>query len=157
MSGPGKFGVQGGELATDGGMGLLWFSALEFGDFEFECDWCLTKPDDNSGVFVRFPQPRTPWDAVNQGYEIQICDAAKDKQATGAVYSFQAPDQLASKPVGEWNHYQIKAVGQQYAITLNGTPVCKYEGSRAIRGYVGLQNHANGQVVRFRNLRARQL
>ena len=157
MSGPGKFTIQDGELATEGGMGLLWFSALELTDFELECEWKLTAPDDNSGIFVRFPSPRTPWDAVNQGYEIQICDAGKDKQATAAVYSFQAPDKSASKPVGEWNRYHIQVVGQSYEITLNGELVCKFTGSRAKRGFVGLQNHANGQVVRFRNLRVREL
>lgn len=157
MSGPGKFVVKDGELVTEGGMGLLWFSELELRDFEFECEWCMTKPDDNSGVFVRFPAPRTPWDAVNQGYEIQICDAAKDKQATGSVYSFQAAEKAVSKPVGEWNRYRIRVVGQRYEIELNGEKVCKFEGSRSLRGHVGLQNHGHDQVVRFRNLRVREL
>lgn len=157
MSGPGKFDVKDGELLTDGGMGLLWFSALELGDFEFECEWAMTKADDNSGVFVRFPMPRTPWDAVNQGYEIQICDAADAKHSTGSVYSFQAPTKKASKPIGEWNRYRIRVRGQHYEVTLNDEVVCTYDGNRSTRGYVGLQNHSAGQVVRFRNLRVREL
>jgi hypothetical protein len=135
----------------------LWFSELAFRDFELECEWKLTKPDDNSGVFVRFPSPRTPWDAVEKGYEVQICDAAQGPQSTGAIYSFQAPERPASKPAGQWNHYHIKVTGQRYEVTLNRALVTRYEGSRSLSGFVGLQNHENGQVVRFKNLRVREL
>ncbi len=157
MSGPGRFTIADGELVTDGGMGLLWFSELAFGDFELELEWALTKPGDNAGVFVRFPAPRGPWDAVEQGYEVQICDAAEGKQGTGAVYSFAAATRRASKPCGEWNHFTIRVVGQKYTVHLNRELVSEFVGSRGTRGHIGLQNHSQGEVVRFRQVRVREL
>ena len=44
-------------LVTEGGMGLLWYSARQFGNFELQVDWRVTKKSDNSGIFVRFPAP----------------------------------------------------------------------------------------------------
>src|ERR671914_1581288 len=75
MTGPGRFTVEGGALVTHGGMGLLWYSRRRFSDFELEVDWKVAGRCNNSGVFVRFAgRPRSPWDAVRSGYEVQIDD-----------------------------------------------------------------------------------
>ncbi|MFK5956654.1 MAG: DUF1080 domain-containing protein, partial [Planctomycetota bacterium] len=90
MCGPGEFVVEGGVLKTTGGMGMLWYAAEDFEDFDLELEWMVTDASFNSGVFVRFPDPgQEPYVAVNQGYEIQICDTASTKHNTGSVYSFQ--------------------------------------------------------------------
>jgi hypothetical protein len=40
-------------------------------------EWRVTHIEDNSGIFVRFSNPQDdPWNAVNNGYEIQIDDLA---------------------------------------------------------------------------------
>ena len=68
MAGEGRFVVGDGALETEGGMGLLWYTRRQFRDFILRVDWRVTQPDDNSGVFVRFPDPGDdPWVAVNQG------------------------------------------------------------------------------------------
>jgi hypothetical protein len=144
-----------GVLVTDGGMGMLWYEKAPFTDFTLRLEYKLSKADNNSGVFVRFPDKVTdPWDAVKAGYEIQICDGADPEHRTGAVYSFKGPDKAPpTKPVGEWNSYEIKVKGQEYTISLNGEVVNHYTGSRGKSGYIGLQNHDKGSVVRFRNIR----
>ena len=158
MVGPGAIKEEAdGVLVTSGGMGMLWYADAPFKDFTLRIDYKLTKARDNSGVFVRFPNPPAdPWDAVKTGYEIQICDGADPEHRTGAVYSFKAAESTPkTKPVGEWNTYEIAVRGQDYVISLNGEPINRYKGSRGETGFIGLQNHDDGSIVRFRNVRVR--
>jgi len=76
---------------------------------------------------------------------------------TGGIFSFAAPSEVASNPVGEWNSYEIHAVGQSYTVILNGVQVTTFTGSRSTKGYVGLQNHDDTSTVTFRNVRIMEL
>ena len=157
-AGPGGFNVVDGMLQSFGGMGLLWYTKKQFGDFILKVDWKVLHFSDNSGVFVRFPDPgNDPWSAVNNGYEIQIDDVGAPDgnqiRKTGAIFDFAAPTKIASNPVGEWNFYEIHAVGQAYTVILNGSEVTDFVGSRTMKGYVGLQNHDDTSTVTFRNVR----
>src|SRR5437868_11739631 len=72
MLGPGELRLENGELVTYGGMGMLWYSQKKFGNCQIRVVFKLSKPKDNSGVFIRIPErPKEPFDAVNKGYEIQ--------------------------------------------------------------------------------------
>jgi hypothetical protein len=64
-------------------------------------EWKVSNEDDNSGVFVRFPDPDdNPNNAVREGYEIQIDDRAGDPvHQTGAIYDFAAPNKFQSPQV----------------------------------------------------------
>lgn len=157
MCGPGKFLLEDGTLKATGGMGMLWHEK-KFKNFRLMLEWQVTRRQDNSGVFVRFPDPgNDPWVAVNRGYELQICDAAQAKHRTGSVYSFQDCTAMPTKPVGEWNTYEIEVVGQRYRVFVNGTLVNEFEGARSAEGFVGLQNHDDKSPVRFRNIRVLEL
>jgi hypothetical protein len=154
MAGPGAFVAEGDTMYATGGMGLLWYAEKDYVDFKLELEWQVTDAANNSGVFVRFPDPGDdPWIAVNQGYELQICDTAGDQHNTGSVYSFQGPTSIPTKAVGEWNHYAITVVGQEYTLEVNGEKVNSYTGERTLRGYIGLQNHDDASPVRYRNIR----
>lgn len=158
MAGPGEFIVEGDTFYAQGGMGLWWYGEKSFKDFELELEWKVEDPTDNSGVFVRFPNPGDdPWIAVNEGYEIQICDVGKPIHRTGAVYSFQESSHVPTKDVGKWNHYSIKVVGQQYTIRINGELVNEFTGERTLEGYIGVQNHDDESPVRYRNIRVTEL
>jgi len=162
QAGPGGFRLVDNVMQSQGGMGLLWYSERTFGDFVLELDWRVTAGTDNSGVFLRFPDPGDdPWVAVNRGYEVQIYDdPGGDPQKTGAVYGFQAPDASASKPVGEWNHYRIRASGNDYIVFLNGVQVNQFsstDSSRGPEGHIGVQNHDPGSEVQFRDIVVREL
>lgn len=62
-------------LLTHGGMGLLWYYKKKFKDFILSLEWKVSNRSDNSGVFVRFPNPFTDLNiAIEYGYEIQIDD-----------------------------------------------------------------------------------
>ena len=158
MCGPGEFVVDDDGLKATGGMGMLWYAEKSYKNFSLKLEWMAEELDDNSGIFVRFPNPgNDPWIAVNQGYEIQICDTAEPKHETGSVYSFQAPSSVPTKPAGQWNEYEITVVEQEYTIKVNGTVVNQYHGDRSTEGYVGMQNHDDGSPVHYRNIRVKEL
>lgn len=157
--GPGGFAIEDGALKSIGGMGLLWYHVKPFHDFTLSIEWKVGRKEDNSGIFVRFPNPPADeWQPVSEGYEIQICDTAPPKHDTGAVYGAMAPSKIASKPVGEWNLFEITVKGQSYTVVLNGeTVVDGYEGDRGRAGYIGLQNHDTHAFVYYRNIRVKEL
>jgi hypothetical protein len=146
MCGPGMFFLEHNKIISKGGMGLLWYTKKKFLNFILKVDWKTSARGDNSGVFVRFSDPNDdPWIAVNTGYEIQIYDAepvdGNATHRTGAVYNFAPPSTYASKEPGEWNRFEIQAIGQNYAVILNNKRVTEFIGNRQLEGYIGLQNH----------------
>src|SRR5204862_8028371 len=115
-------------IETIDGIGLLWYTREQFDNFILRLDWRASSPDDNSGVFIRFPalgntDPANDWKlAVDQGYEIQIDDRGYDPNMnttgsplhmTGAVYQLAQATTLASKPVGQWNTFLSEAIGDK--------------------------------------------
>ncbi len=160
MIGPGEFVLEEDlSLRSEGGMGLLWYPRESFADFILRVDYKAEAPHSNSGVFVRFPEPRgDPWNPVNEGHEIQIMDTAGDPLAqTGAVYSFAPATHVPTKPAGEWNLLEIECRGPHYTVRVNSEVVCEYQSGRSLKGYVGIQNHQPGDHVWFRNIRIKTL
>ncbi|SCE93517.1 OmpL47-type beta-barrel domain-containing protein [Micromonospora mirobrigensis] len=166
------------------GMGMLWFPATAYGDFSLKLQWRDDAPGDgraNSGVLVRFPDPRhdpresrPEWVAVKYGHELQIHDRTDgDAYKTGSVYGFDRVDLAGARvtPKGTWNDYEIRVVGQHYQIYRNGELINEYvntpdavfsppraddpggAGRQQATGYVGLQNHGTTDLVSFRNVR----
>ena len=70
-AGPGSFEVKDGELHTVDGMGLLWNTHEMPQHYKLSLEFKTSRKEDNSGVFVRFPDPgNDPWAAVKQGHEM---------------------------------------------------------------------------------------
>jgi Domain of Unknown Function (DUF1080) len=176
MAGKGKFVVLKGEeeekeeqsiiLQSEGGMGLLWYAKKMYCNFILRLDWKVNHKSDNSGIFVRFPNPdNDPMIAVNNGYEIQIDDLAMPDgnpiHKTGAIYGFAAPSysskQIASKEGDQWNRFEIKVVDQSYSVILNNILITEFVGNRSLQGYIGLQNHDSKSKVSFRNIMIKEM
>ncbi len=158
QAGPGGFAVKDGVATPHGGMGLWWYGAKSYRDFTLKIEFQQERITSNSGVYVRFPDPKgDPWHAVHNGYEIQIAGDQPSKNATGAVYDFQAATAVPLKPAGEWNEYEITCVGHRYTVRLNGVLVNEYVGSRSLSGHIGVQNHDDQSIVRYRNVRVREM
>jgi hypothetical protein len=174
MAGMGGFIELGGNIIESvDGIGLLWYTKEEFADFMLKIDWRASSPTDNSGIFLRFPvlgsgDPANDWKlAVNQGYEVQIDDTGFNPDTnqfgdplhqTGAIYTFAPSSRIASRPVGQWNTYEIKAKGKDFTVTLNGELVSSLKnGNRPLKGHIGLQYHHFGSRVQFRNIRIKRL
>jgi hypothetical protein len=171
-------------------IGLLFYSPVGFSDFVLRLQFRLDSRGDNSGVFVRSRDPRQPppvgindpriagnpaWLAVDTGFEIQIDEAAQPDQAdrhrTGAVYDVpigagpgsQAYSRGSALQPGEWNDYEIRVVGNDYTVFLNGFETASFTNNDPLRGnpqsadplsgYIGLQTHTG--AVSFRAVRIR--
>ncbi|AUS80630.1 DUF1080 domain-containing protein [Actinoalloteichus sp. AHMU CJ021] len=157
QAGPGGFDVVDGTLQTRDGMGLLWYDRAPFGDYTLFLDWRVTAETDNSGVFLRFPDPGDdPWVAVDHGYEVQINDnPGGDPQKTGAIYNQQDATSHPSRPVGEWNRYALRVEGERYRVYLNGELVNDFtsdDPDRGTVGHIGLQNHDPDTRTQFRDI-----
>jgi hypothetical protein len=159
MCGPGSFALKSdGSIVAEGGMGLLWYTKQKFTNFVLKVDWKAVGNNANSGVFVRFPDPGDdPWGPVNKGYEIQISDSGDALHKTGSLYTFGPSTFVPSKPYGEWNTMEIKAVGTKYTVKVNGKQVSDTVGDRSLEGFVGVQNHDPTAAVAYRNIRIKTL
>ncbi|MFJ5275269.1 ThuA domain-containing protein [Streptomyces parvulus] len=164
QAGPGGFTLADSTLTSEGGLGMLWYSAQEFtGDYSLKLDW-RAAGDDNSGVFLGFPASDDPWSAVNNGYEIQIDATDSPDRTTGAVYGFRSADiaarDAALNPPGEWNTYELRVTGERLEIFLNSRKINDFtntDPARSLRqGHIGLQNHGAGDEVSFRNIRIKR-
>jgi hypothetical protein len=177
--GAGSFTVEDGLLKTQGGMGLLYWEARPFNDCEIKVVYKMEHDNDNSGVFIRVPEiPTDPWMAVNQGYEVQIDNHPErsnedDYHVTGTLYSLTRPLAKPGKPGPEWNTLMIRIEGLRTQVFVNdqkvtdyteGQPVpdkkFSYEPNRGLRpdkGYIGLQNHSDKDVVYFKSVAVRVL
>jgi len=160
MAGDGRFIIVESDsaLQSDKGGGLLWYAEKEYKNFILKLEWRVSDEGDNSGVFVRFPDPDdSPNIAVREGYEVQIDDRAGDPiHQTGAIYDFAAPSKVVSKPPGQWNAMEIQVVNQSYTVIINGQKVTEFTGDRLTEGYVGLQAHDDKSKVSFRNIMVKE-
>ncbi|WP_367128524.1 ThuA domain-containing protein [Saccharothrix sp. HUAS TT1] len=150
----GSFALQpDGSLRSSGGLGMLWYARERFGDFSVRLQFRDSSPEGvraNSGVFTRFPDPRTPladrppdscgtvgsartspaWVAIYCGHEVQIYDGANgEPQKTGSIYNFDpvGPPTSEVPAKGVWNDYEIRVVGQRYTVIRDGVVINEFD------------------------------
>ena len=182
MSGRGCFDVTDGTLVARPGndLGLYWAAYPIPPAFELSLDFRLGAADDNSGVFLRFPEPdafgydNPAWVGVHFGLEVQIDETARPDGApehrTGAIYEQrgQTLAQRSAAPPGQWSRYVIRVVAQTYSVELDGYRVAHLawpgdpvRPERALPGgpgaprFVGVQAHTG--AVAFRDVKLRRL
>ncbi len=147
-------------------MGLLWYGKQQLqSPYTIRAEWRIYADDDNSGLFIGFPDPGDdPWKPVAEGYEIQIDPTDGDPtRRTGSVYSFQAANAaslaLALKPHGEWNVMEVQVDGQLIVIRLNGVEINRYTSPHPERdpsaGFFGIQNDGTGADVSYRSVQVK--
>jgi hypothetical protein len=139
--GKGRVYVEDGLLKTEGGMGLLWYSREKLGNCILRVVYRTTTTDDNSGVFIRIPEPpEDPWQAVHTGYEVQILENFPEHytrsqhqlehgmawHTTGAIYSISPAQAAPQYRAGEWNTMEIELRGPRTIVRLNGVLVNDY-------------------------------
>jgi hypothetical protein len=179
---PGSFLIRRGAFEAHPGtdLGMLWLNRPSPPRYVLRLEWMMTAPDDNSGVFVAFPDPEqqnydnTAYVGINFGFEIQIDELARPDNAlihrSGAIYSFKGPTDgpLIVHPVGEWNTYEITVDPPDFTVALNGQVVNQFhftgDPQSPQRGlpstpqqprFIGLQTHT-GQVL-FRHIQWKAL
>tara|TARA_R110002095_G_scaffold88176_2_gene77024 strand:+ start:1950 stop:2657 length:708 start_codon:yes stop_codon:yes gene_type:complete len=137
------------------GKGKSLCTAKDYKNFEMLVDWKIKEKGD-SGIYLRgSPQ-------------VQIWDPALQNVGSGGLYNNQKnpskPLVTADNPVGEWNTFRIKMVGDKVTIWLNDTLVTDnvtlenyWERDKPIyeTGQIELQNHGN--TLYFRNVFIKEL
>ncbi|MCA9089622.1 MAG: DUF1080 domain-containing protein [Planctomycetaceae bacterium] len=168
--------------STGGGAGWLLTDQV-YSDFILRFEYLLPAGG-NSGVAIRCSNEGNP---AFSGMEIQLLDDEAPKYAglsgaqyTGSIYYRAAPHTKAPlNAAGEWNACEIRCVGTQVDVLINGTLVNSVSlrtlpdektaettaedqidrpislEDRPPLGQIGLQSHVSG--VEFRNLMLRDL
>jgi arylsulfatase A-like enzyme len=139
-------------------------TGVEMADFEVELEVLLpAEAGFNSGLAFRCIGAK----GKPKGYQCEIdrgkpagvygigtggwlYPAGKD----GAEYAAKVKGLLKPKA---WNHFKVRAVGPRIRTWLNGKPVADIKHQKIIKGYFGIQHHGKGGLVRFRNIRAREV
>ncbi|OOG68563.1 DUF1080 domain-containing protein [Algoriphagus sp. A40] len=150
------------------------FTEKEYGDFILRFEFQLT-PGANNGLGIHAP---LSGDAAYQGIELQILDNEAEKyselevyQYHGSVYGVIPAKRGFLKPVGEWNIQEVIVKHPKVTVILNGETILEgdyheaskngtldkkdHPGLQRSTGHIGFLGH--GDVVRFRNIRIKEL
>lgn len=144
------------------GMGDSLCTAKDYGDFELYVDWKIKRGGD-SGIYVRGSPQIQIWDTKFEDYFRLGAD-----QGSGSLWNNQNharfPLVHADKPVGEWNTFYIRMIGELLTVDLNGLRVVDdvvmenyWERNLPIyrRDQIELQSHGNN--LWFRNIYVREI
>lgn len=134
-------------------------SVKQYGDFEMVVDWRITKKGD-SGIYLRGSPQVQIWDIsrVEDGAQV----------GSGGLYNNQKnpanPLKVADNPVGEWNTFRIKMVGDKVTVFLNGELVVDnvvlenyWDRSIPIFPKEAIELQAHGTDLAFRNIYVKEL
>jgi hypothetical protein len=152
--------VKDGVLVFDG-KGQNLCTAKDYANFEMWVDWKI-EPKGDSGIYVRGTPQIQIWDTEDPG---QVANGAP--KGSGSLWNNQKHERFplvkADKPVGEWNTFWIKMVGDKVQVKLNGQLVTDtvlenyWERDKPCypTGQIELQNHGN--TLYFRNIYIKEL
>lgn len=153
--------VEDGILVFDG-QGHNLCTEKEYGDFELYVDWKIHERGD-SGIYLRGSPQVQIWDPFTSPNT-----KTGEHKGSGGLFNNQKhpkdPLVLADNPIGQWNTFYIKMVGDKVTVKLNGKTVVDnvtmenyWERDKPIypKGTIELQNHGN--KLYFRNIFIREL
>ncbi len=152
--------VENGALVFNG-HGRSLCTVKDYGDFELLVDWKI-EPRGDSGIYLRGAPQVQIWDPFTKptkyGSEV----------GSGGLYNNQKnpskPLVVADRPVGRWNTFRIKMVGNRVSVWLNGNLVTDnvrmenyWQRDKPIypTGQIELQNH--GSTLWFKNIFIREI
>jgi hypothetical protein len=117
MGSPNQWVVHNGVLSSPKS-GVNLRTSRTFGDFKLHVEFRYPK-ESNSGVYLR------------GRHEVQIEDdygQEPDSHRFSGVYGFISPSEIAAKPAGQWQTYDITLIGRMVTVVANGKMViCNQE------------------------------
>jgi putative membrane-bound dehydrogenase-like protein len=128
-------------------------SDLLLGDFKLTVDVKLVRNEGNSGIQFR---SEALADGEVKGYQADVgvgwWGKLYEERGRGLLWNKSGEAHVKS---GEWNTYEITAVGSRLRTTINGQPCVDLDDpTGARRGIIAFQLHSGGPTeVRFKNLR----
>jgi hypothetical protein len=116
------------------------YTEKEYTDFVFRFEFCFEKPGVNNGVGIRTPMGV---DAAYHGMcEVQVLDhdapvyaKLKAHQVHGSVYGIVPAKRIVHKPLGEWSTMEIRVVGDNVKVTVNGEVITDANVRKATKGH----------------------
>jgi hypothetical protein len=139
------------DSAFEGSDGWIGHSRM-FGDFVLEGDF-LYNGKSQGGVLLR--GDRDAWFPNLSGYEMDI-DA--DMPGSGHIsfpFRPQPNPGIVPFPVGEWQHFSIKASGQDISVKLNNKEVIRFHDDHYRYGQICLEGEKGG--LKYKNLQVQKL
>ena len=164
------FAVKNGELHLDSEKNCWVTSDLKLSNFEAEVEVLTPQDATTSGFNSGFAFRCIGETGKPKGYQVEI--DGKVPGNTGGVFGIglggwlypekgkRADFEKAIEGVvkkGEWNHFRVVCDGPSITTYVNGTRISTLQNSQSLSGYFGIQHHGKGGVVKFRNIRAREL
>ncbi len=153
--------IDGGTFVFDG-KGQNLCTEKPYADFDFYVDWKIPATAD-SGIYLRSTPQVQIWDPANPA-QFNV----GNQKGSGGLWNNKGagkdPIVKADNPIGEWNTFHIRMVGETVTIHLNGkliidhAPLDNYwkPGEPLPReAFLELQNHGN--TLYFKNLYVREL
>ncbi len=117
MGAPNQWSVLNGVLSSPRS-GVNLRTSRTFGDFKLHIEFRYPR-ESNSGIYLR------------GRHEVQIEDdfgREPDSHRFSGVYGFISPSEIAAKPAGQWQTYDITLVGRMLTVVANGKMViCNQE------------------------------
>jgi hypothetical protein len=154
--------VEDGVLVYSGKGKMSLCTVKDYANFELYVDWKIKEHGD-SGIYLRGSPQVQIWDPKDPAQLKNGCD-----KGSGAFWNNQNnprfPLVVADNPIGEWNTFHIKMVGEKATIHLNGKLVADnvtmenvWERDKPIypTGQIELQDHGN--TLFFRNIYVKEL
>lgn len=141
------------------GDGANLCTTRKYGDFEMIVDWKISKNGD-SGIYLRGSPQVQIWDTTRVDVGAQV--------GSGGLYNNQkAPSKplvVADNPVGEWNTFLIRMVGEKVTVFLNGILVVDnvtlenyWDRNIPIFPEEAIELQAHGTDLAFRNIYVKEL
>jgi hypothetical protein len=141
------------------GEGSNLCSIKEYGDIELIVDWRITKKGD-SGIYLRGSPQVQIWDTSRVEVGAQV--------GSGGLYNNQVheskPLVVADNPVGDWNTFRIRMVGEKVTVYLNGQLVVDnvvmenyWDRNIPIYPVGSIELQAHGTDLAFRDIYVREL
>lgn len=153
--------VEDGVLVFDG-KGKSLCTEKDYGDFELYVDWKILEAGD-SGIYLRGSPQVQIWDTKHEPYFRHGAE-----NGSGSLWNNKDHQRFplvkADNPVGEWNTFYIRMVGERVTIKLNDELIVDnvvmenlWERNLPIyrNGQIELQNHGN--TLYFREIHVREI
>lgn len=154
--------VENGMLVFDGTGFDNLCTVKQYGDFEMYVDWMLdpSGKEGDAGIYLRGTPQVQIWDNARTDVGAQV--------GSGGLYNNQVnaskPKLVADNPLGEWNSFYIKMVGDRVTVLLNGKKVVDdvilenyWDRSQPIFPIEQIELQAHGSKVYYRNLYIKEL
>jgi hypothetical protein len=163
---PGTWSVRDGVLVCVGQPIGYLRTLRKYTSFELDFEWRFdpAKGGGNSGVLMRVQYPDRVWPrsieaqlqsgSAGDIWNIEEFPLSANRDRTKGRHTTKAHPSN-EKPLGEWNQYSIRLVGENLQLKVNGLVQNTATRCEVVEGWIALQSE--GAHIEFRNIKLRPL